>query len=305
MTGSLRDIFQVPGHQQIRGKKRLAKISTVKVHLLQNVPGYGRRGNILPLRHFFRVLDTNLQQGAVIPVTPGMMRNIWFPKKMAEYLTTARLQQLGVKKDTAVERDSTFRSNTERKLDKEKEKRERKNASVAAEAEVAAVEQEPVVPIELELLSVRLPTFNLDTWTCLLTFMQPERSMAILDDLLPPNLAFYRTPIETAPPTLKRVSPSIPATSIISAAAAEGKEPEKPAKTSIYGSVTTGDISANLKAILAENEDGVRVILSPEDISFVEETDDKDRVKHLGIFEIEIKLNGAQNAIRRTIQVNA
>jgi hypothetical protein len=69
--------------------------------------------------------------------------------------------------------------------------------------------------------------------------------------------------------------------------------------------VTTGDISANLKAILAENEDGVRVVLSPENISFVEETDDKDRVKHLGIFEIEIKLNGSQNAIRRTIQVNA
>jgi hypothetical protein len=135
--------------------------------------------------------------------------------------------------------------------------------------------------------------------------MQPERSMAILDALLPPTLAFYRTPIATAPPTPKRVSPSIPATSIISAAAAEGKEPEKLSKTSIYGSVTTGDISANLKAILAEHEDGVRVVLSPENISFVEETDDKDRVKHLGIFEIEIKLNGAQNAIRRTIQVNA
>ena len=164
MTGSLREIFQAPRHPQIRGKKRLAKISTVKVHLLQNVPGYGRRGNILLLRHFFRVPDdTNLYPGAVIPVTAGMMRNIWFPKKMAEYLTTARLQQLGVKKDTAVERDSTFRSNTERKLDKEKEKQERKVASVTAEAEVVAVEQEPVVPIELELPSVRLPTFNLDT----------------------------------------------------------------------------------------------------------------------------------------------
>jgi Ribosomal protein L9, C-terminal domain len=129
--------------------------------------------------------------------------------------------------------------------------------------------------------------------------------MAILDDLLPPNLAFYRTPITIAPPTPKRVSPSIPTTSIISAAAAEGRELEKVGKTSIYGSVTTGDIVANLKAILAEDKNGVRVVLSPEDVSFVEEMDDKDRVKHLGIFEIEIKLNGAPNAIQRTIQVNA
>jgi Ribosomal protein L9, N-terminal domain len=169
ITGSLRDVFQVPGHQQIRGKKRLAKVSTVKVHLLQNVPGYGRRGILLSLRYYSTLIDANLQPGAVIPVTRGMMRNIWYPKKMAEYLTTAKLQQLGVKKDTAVERDSTFRSNTERKLDKEKEKRERKIASAAAEAEVFAVEQEPVLPIELELLSVRLPRPNRDTRTCLLT----------------------------------------------------------------------------------------------------------------------------------------
>jgi ribosomal protein L9 len=103
----------------------------------------------------------------------------------------------------------------------------------------------------------------------------------------------------------KRVSPSIPVTSAISAAAAKRKELEKLGKTSIYGSVTTGDIAANLKAILAEDEDGVRVALSPEEIFFVKETDEKDRVKHLGIFVIEIKLNGSTNAVRRTIQVNA
>jgi hypothetical protein len=129
--------------------------------------------------------------------------------------------------------------------------------------------------------------------------------MAILEELIPANLDFYRTPITTAPPTPKRVSPSIPITSAISAAAAEGKKLEKPGKTSIYGSVSTGDIVANLKAILAEDEDGARVVLSPEEISFVEETDEKDRVKHLGVFEIEIKLSGASNAFRRTVQVHA
>jgi hypothetical protein len=42
MSGSLFDA--APGRQQVRGKKRLAKVTTVKVQLLQNVPGYGRRG---------------------------------------------------------------------------------------------------------------------------------------------------------------------------------------------------------------------------------------------------------------------
>ncbi|KAE9376718.1 hypothetical protein N431DRAFT_462533 [Stipitochalara longipes BDJ] len=264
MTGSLRDVFQVPICQQIRGKKRLVKVSTVKVHLLQNVPGYGRRG-------------------AVIPVTAGMMRNIWYPKKMAEYLTGDKLQQLGMKNDTSIERDSTFRSNTERKFDKEKERLER---NVATESVMASIEPESTTPMQLDLLS-------------------PERSMTVLENLIPPNLDFYRVPVTVADIPQKRISPSIRFNSVISAAASEIKEPQKPEVTNIYGSVTTMDIAANLKAILAEDEDGVRVVLSPEDVSFVEETSRKNGVKHLGIFEIDIKLDGAPEAIRRTIRVNA
>jgi hypothetical protein len=161
MTGSLRDIFQVPSHQQTRGKKRLVKVSTVKVHLLQNVPGYGRRGRQLCQGHCPRLRDTNLRTGAVIPVTAGMMRNIWYPKKMAEYVTNDKLQQLGVKKDMTIERDSTFRSNMERKLDKEKEKYERTVA--AEESAMASLEPESSIPVELGLLSVRLPTFIPDS----------------------------------------------------------------------------------------------------------------------------------------------
>jgi hypothetical protein len=69
--------------------------------------------------------------------------------------------------------------------------------------------------------------------------------------------------------------------------------------------VSTGDIAANLKAVLAEDDEGARVVLSPEEITFVEETEDAHRVKHLGVFEIEIKLNGATESVRRTIMVNA
>jgi ribosomal protein L9 len=126
-----------------------------------------------------------------------------------------------------------------------------------------------------------------------------------LENLIPANLDFYGVPIAVAETPQKRISPSIRFNSVISAAASEVREPEKPGKTGIYGSVSTADIAANLKAILAEDEDGVRVVLSSENISFVEETNEKDRVKHLGIFEIEIRLHGAPDTIRRTIRVNA
>ncbi len=46
-------------------------------------------------------------------------------------------------------------------------------------------------------------------------------------------------------------------------------------------------------------------MISPAEISFVQETEDKDRVKQLGVFEIEIRLNGAADSVRRTIKVNA
>jgi len=69
--------------------------------------------------------------------------------------------------------------------------------------------------------------------------------------------------------------------------------------------VSTGDVAANLKAVLAEDDEGARVVLSPEEITFVEEMEDAYRVKHLGVFEIEIKLNGATESVRRTIIVNA
>lgn len=72
----------------------------------------------------------------------------------------------------------------------------------------------------------------------------------------------------------------------------------------IYDSVSTADIAANLKAILAEDGQGKRVVFGPEDITFLEKTEEKDRVKHAGTFEIGIKVKGAADAVRRTIRVN-
>lgn len=102
----------------------------------------------------------------------------------------------------------------------------------------------------------------------------------------------------------QRHSPSIPSTSAVSVAAQEAARP-KASKTSIYGSVTTADIAENIRAVLAEDDVGARVVLTSDDITFVEEGEEKDRVKHLGVFEIDIRIKGATDNIRRTIKVNA
>lgn len=79
----------------------------------------------------------------------------------------------------------------------------------------------------------------------------------------------------------------------------------KQAQTGIYGSVSTSDIAVNLQAVLAETSDGASIVLSPENITFVEQVEDRNRVKHLGTYEIDIRLSGAVKAIRRTITINA
>ena len=45
--------------------------------------------------------------GAIIPITAGRMRNEFYPRKMAEYVTAAQLRKLGLQ-DAALERDPTF-----------------------------------------------------------------------------------------------------------------------------------------------------------------------------------------------------
>lgn len=100
--------------------------------------------------------------GSIVPVPPGVMRNSWFPRKMAEYQTLAQLKELG---DVAIERDSTFNPREMERIYREK-KEARKQETLSAEdieetQEIpvapieAAVPIESEAPIEPEILSVR------------------------------------------------------------------------------------------------------------------------------------------------------
>ncbi|SLM41051.1 Ribosomal protein L9/RNase H1, N-terminal [Lasallia pustulata] len=244
-----------PFHRQLRGKKKSTKQPhIVNVRLLRDIETYGR-------------------QGAVIPVAPGRMRNIWYPRGMAEYMTDTQLRGMNMR-ELIVERDLTFL--TKKSTDRE--------VRVDQDADT-------VIDVEMKLLA-------------------PQRATEILGTLLPPQLDFYRAPISQPPEPDK---PRIPRSSSVSAAAAEyaaASEPlQKPGPVAIYGSVSTADIAANIKAVLAMDGEGARVVLGPEDITIVsakqdEDDGEADRIKALGDFEIKVRVKGGE-AVRRTVRVQS
>ena len=75
---------------------------------------------------------------------------------MAEYMTTAKMKELGIKKEAAMERDSTFISEKQRKIAKklEAERLAEQEAEQKLQASKQVVE-EPAPVIELKHLSVR------------------------------------------------------------------------------------------------------------------------------------------------------
>ena len=77
----------------------------------------------------------------------------------------------------------------------------------------------------------------------------------------------------------------------------------------IHGSVSTADISEAVKAVLAQHEEGARVVLGPEDITISGEGGEGSgiepgRIKALGTFTADVRVKGGE-PIRRTIVVKA
>lgn len=127
--------------------------------------------------------------------------------------------------------------------------------------------------------------------------------MELLDTFVPPTIDFSRQRIE-----VQEIKPRYGASGAadILTAAAMGTSSER-SSNAIYGSVSTADIAATLKAALAHNDEAARVILNEADVRFVTDTEDGDaqRVKELGVFKIEIQLPGAAEPLVRNVRVKA
>ncbi|ESZ96448.1 hypothetical protein SBOR_3180 [Sclerotinia borealis F-4128] len=202
------------------------------------------------------------------------MRNYLYGRGFAVYATPTGSEDVGSRKTVALP-DSTFgkgKTRVERAPDQEKTIR---NPS--------GIRKLNLQKVESELLS-------------------PELSTKLLSDLIPSCIEFYETPISIATLPVKKLSPSLASSSSVSAAAISIAKPEK---VSIYGSVSTTDIAVKMKTILAQDSEGKRIVFGPENIKFVQETDEQDRVKHLGTFEVDIQLKGFPDSVRKAIRINA
>lgn len=129
--------------------------------------------------------------------------------------------------------------------------------------------------------------------------------MELLNTFVPPTIDFARQTIEQDKAETGRRYGASDAADILTAAAMAHKP--KPAANGIYGSVSTADIVATIKAALAHNDEAARVILSEGDVKFVtgHEEDDTSRVKQLGMFKVEIKVQGAEEPLTRNVRVRA
>jgi Ribosomal protein L9, N-terminal domain len=66
-------------------------------------------------------LTLNSFLDAIFRVEPGRMRNAWYPKKKAEYMTATRFQEMGLTRQDIGERDRAFGATTPEPLEEEPE----------------------------------------------------------------------------------------------------------------------------------------------------------------------------------------
>ncbi|KAI9798182.1 MAG: hypothetical protein M1833_004931 [Piccolia ochrophora] len=214
------------------------------------------------------------QKGSIVPIPQGRMRNEWYPTGRAEYVTSASLKALG-DGNVTIERDFNF---GQRHLSDSVLPDASMNGATRVEAEVA--------------------------------LLGPVRSTQILSSLVPATIEFYR-PMISSSPRLDSVASGASQEPVVSSGAngtashSEGKGSSgEPA--GIYGSVSAADVVNSLRTILANDREGSRVVLGPEDVTLSSAKLDRsqvDRVKHLGEFQVEIRPKGSAHSVQRTVVV--
>lgn len=99
----------------------------------------------------------NNSAGTILQIPPGLMRNDFYPRKIAEYVTAAQLHELG--EDRILERDRSFNQSGVGELESEMRARallKKQSSKASAAAEKALRESEEPGPAVLDLLSVRV-----------------------------------------------------------------------------------------------------------------------------------------------------
>ncbi|KAI1770828.1 hypothetical protein F4818DRAFT_445761 [Hypoxylon cercidicola] len=240
----------------------------IPVRLLRDIQGFGRKH-------------------AIIRVRPGRMRNYWFPKSFAEYMTRLRFRELGLTEAAVGVRDRTFGVKLQ----------------LGDDGDGSAVLAEDGPPGATKKSKKDVLT------------LPPEETLVLLQTLLPPTLTFARKPISTPPPAPTPSSaPSPPRSPSLAAHAATfvdpasiPTEPFEPAPVAIFGSVSAADVLAAVKERLlaADPSQGGRVALEADGVVILGLDAGEDRVKRLGTFEVLISAGRDLEPVRRLLAVVA
>lgn len=231
--------------------------------------------------------------GAIVPVSRGDMRNTWFPQRIAEYVTMPQMKTLKLN-NVAMERDYNYEI-----------------AGPTKEAAIGSDEQRDIPINTQSMTDSELRSSSFFQKAAELAKLTPERSRELVEIFIPPRLDFYRQPIaeertadEPAP------APDAPQFGGIAGElmAARTKAPKtaREGPQAIYGSVSVSDVLVALRAAMGTNDEASRVVLNEDDVRFVNlpelEGAEAGRVKHIGDFEVEVKIRGAE-AVLRTVKV--
>ncbi|EOD46283.1 Ribosomal protein l9 RNAse h1 [Neofusicoccum parvum] len=214
------------------------------------------------------------RKGSLVPVSAGQMRNNWFPARTAEYVTATELKELR-QKDASIERDHAFVL---------------EEIKVKGETGPEVLEIAKPKPIEVERIS-------------------PQRSMELIDIFVPARMDFQKSakdkPPQEQPAKVQPRPRGISAADVLAAASAAQAKQEVDERVGIHGSVSTIDVAAFIRDHLAVNEEGTLVTVSQEDVHFIDGTsaDDATRLKFSGDYEVEIKVKGAEEGVRRKLRV--
>ncbi|KAF2863763.1 hypothetical protein K470DRAFT_209788 [Piedraia hortae CBS 480.64] len=210
----------------------------------------------------------NAFPGTIVPISPGLMRNRWFPTGTAEYLTQQEIKHIIVNK-IPVHRNNTF-----------------------------GIEEKPIPVVE----SVKTNTAELREASMFQKTdkapiqMTPERTVQLLDKCLPENgMKFFRQVVFEEDP-LKHLQGA--GTLDLLKARAIRKE------AVIFDAVTTADVFAAVKKAMADNEEAALAMSFVEKLTFVG-SEEADKVKRVGDYMVEMKLKDSDETVRKKVCVVA
>lgn len=255
-----------------------------------------------------------LCEGALVPISPGAMRNDWFPRGIAAYVTAPELKRLRLS-NAPIARDFQFGMPTP-----EDEQGLPDDANAIWQKDIPG-DIKGMTNAELRNASAieraKIETGQIDADSTALRKvvevekLTPERSMELVELFVPPRLEFYRQPIveekEPEKPAPERTQYGGAAGDLLAARTPQtAKSKEKP--QAIYGSVSAHDVLVAMRAVMAGNDEAARVILQESDIQLIDlqqaEGSEAGRLKHIGDFVMEIKVKGVEKAIQRTVRIN-